>query len=376
MDRYLLCAHENDTYKFVCRKPLLDKMASLGYEVHVAIPAGPLEAQVKEWGYIPHALPLSRGSLNPMKEWGTVNSFKALHREVRPKLTHNFTSKAVLYGSLAGSGRIVSTITGIGFSLTGGMTGLKGFVFRTISTALHKKALRRCRFVTFQNQDDLDVFLSLGILPSEKSILIQGSGVDMNQNHPSKREPEGEKVKFLVLSRLIAPKGIREFVEAAREVEKRLPGKCEFVLAGAIDPENPQRISEEELAEWQREGIVKWIGVVPNAVEAFKSASVAVLPSYWLEGLPRSMVEAAAMGLPVITTSNSGCKDAVVDGVTGFMIPPREVAPLIEAMMKLAESKELREKMGAAGREFVQERYSVETVVAKTVAVYERALEG
>lgn len=198
----------------------------------------------------------------------------------------------------------------------------------------------------------------------------------MNQNHPSKREPEGEKVKFLVLSRLIAPKGIREFVEAAREVEKRLPGKCEFVLAGAIDPENPQRISEEELAEWQREGIVKWIGVVPNAVEAFKSASVAVLPSYWLEGLPRSMVEAAAMGLPVITTSNSGCKDAVVDGVTGFMIPPREVAPLIEAMMKLAESKELREKMGAAGREFVQERYSVETVVAKTVAVYERALEG
>lgn len=374
MARYLLCAHENDTYKFVCRKPLLDMMAGKGFEIHVAIPAGQLEKQVVEWGYTPHLLPLSRGSLNPLKELGTYRSFKELHRSLQPTLTHNFTSKAVLYGSLAGSGAIVSTITGIGFSLTGGMSGLKGKVFETLSTALHRRACAKNARVIFQNADDMQVFLDHGILQRQRAVLIQGSGVDMSFNHPSKRIVHSGKVRFVMLSRLIGPKGVRELVEAARIVEQRQPGLCAFILVGAIDEENPKRISREELDAWQAEGIVDWLGVVPNAVEAFKDADVAVLPSYWLEGLPRSMVEAAAMGLPLITTSNSGCKDALIDGETGIIVPPREVEPLADAILKLALSRDLREQYGTAGRKFVEARYSIESVLEQTERVYEIAL--
>lgn len=374
MRKYLLCAHENDTYKFAVRKPLVDFVASQGFEVHIAIPAGPLAEQVRSWGYTPHPLPLSRGSLNPLKERAALSAFKALHNQLRPDLTHNFTSKAVLYGSLAAKGTVISTITGIGFSLTGGMSGVKGKVFSALSRRLHKKAMARCALVTFQNQDDLDAFVGLGILPRSKTVLIQGSGIDMVQNHPSKRVPHDGPVKFVLLSRLIRPKGVIEFVEAARMVHEKAPGQAQFVMAGAIDAENPQRVTEDEVAAWQQEGAVSWIGTVPNAVEAFKDADVAVLPSYWLEGLPRSMVEAAAMGLPVITTSNSGCKDSVIDGETGIMIPPKDSNALAEAMLTLLASRELREQMGKAGRAFVEDRYSVESVVSQTWAVYERAL--
>jgi glycosyltransferase involved in cell wall biosynthesis len=275
---------------------------------------------------------------------------------------------------MAGAKLCISTVTGIGFSLTGGMGGLKGKLFAAVSGALHRRAFRNCNKVIFQNADDMRVFLEHKLLPEEKAILIQGSGVDMSQNHPSERKPHEGPVRFVFLSRLIAPKGIYELVEATKRLHEELPGKCEVVLAGATDPQNPKSITESELLEWVRQGILKYVGVVPNAVAAFESADVAVLPSYWLEGLPRSMVEAAAMGLPVITTTSSGCRDSVVDGVTGFAVPPKDAEALLEAMKKLANDQDLRTKMGLEGRKFVENRYSVEAVLEQTWRVYESAI--
>ncbi len=374
MPRYLLTATEIDTYKFACRKPLLDMMRDKGYEVHVAIPSQAVFDQVKGWGFTPHLLSLTRDSLNPLKERKTLQSFKNIQTEVNPDIAHHFTSKAVLYGSIAGAKICIATVTGIGFSLTGGMSGIKGKAFATLSGALHRKAFRNCNTVIFQNADDMHVFLDQKLLPKEKAVLIQGSGVDMNQNHPSKRVSHEGPVRFVFLSRLIAPKGIYELVEASMRLHNELPGQCEVVLAGATDPQNPKSITEGELKKWVDEGILKYVGIVPNAVTAFESADVAILPSYWLEGLPRSMVEAAAMGLPVITTTSSGCKDSVVNGVTGFAVPPKDADGLFEAMKKLANEPELRTKMGMEGRKFVENRYSVEAVLEQTWRVYESAM--
>lgn len=372
--RYLLTATEIDTYKFACRKPLLDMMRDRGYEVHVAIPSESVAEQVQGWGYASHLLPLVRDSLNPVKEYRTLRAFRKVRSDVRPAIAHHFTSKAVLYGSMAGAPICISTVTGIGFSLTGGMTGLKGKAFAWLSRLMHKRALKNCRFVIFQNADDMEAFLELGILPREKAVLIQGSGVDMKANHPSMRKPRVDgKVRFVFLSRLIAPKGIYELVEASRALLREAPGSVEVVLCGATDPQNPKSIRDEELNGWVKEGLIVYKGVVPNAVAAFEDADVAVLPSYWLEGLPRSMVEAAAMGLPVITTSSSGCRDAVIDGETGLMIPPRDSNALLEAMRRLANNPELRQKMGNAGRKFVENRYSVEAVLEQTWNVYKRS---
>lgn len=349
-------------------------MRDFGFEVHVAIPSASVAAQVQEWGYASHLLPLVRDSLNPFKEYGTLRAFKRVRREVAPAIAHHFTSKAVLYGSMAGAPICISTVTGIGFSLTGGMSGIKGKAFAWLSRLLHKRALRNCQYVIFQNADDLEAFVELGILPREKSILIQGSGVDMAANHPSKRRPHShDRVRFVFLSRLIAPKGIYELVEATREVLRESPNSIAVVLCGATDPQNPKSITEQELESWVQEGLIEYRGVVPNAVAAFEEADVAILPSYWLEGLPRSVVEAAAMGLPVITTSSSGCRDAVVDGETGLMVPPRDAKALAAAMKKLAGNPELRQKMGEAGRKFVENRYSVEAVLEQTWNVYKRS---
>lgn len=374
MLRYLLTATEIDTYKFACRKPLLDMMQQKGYEVHVAIPSQAVFEQVQGWGFTPHLLHLTRDSLNPLREWKSVKSFKQVRKIVNPDIAHHFTSKAVLYGSMAGARICVATVTGIGFSLTGGMSGLKGKLFAAASKFLHRRALRNCNSVIFQNADDMHVFLEHKLLPREKATLIQGSGVDMIQNHPAKLKPHEGPIRFVFLSRLIAPKGIYELVEAVNRLHNELPGQCEVVLAGAIDPQNPKSITEAELKKWVDEGILKYVGVVSNAVAAFEFADVAILPSYWLEGLPRSMVEAAAMGLPVITTTSSGCKDSVVDGVTGFAVPPKDAGALFEAMKKLANDPDLRTKMGMEGRKFVENRYSVEAVLEQTWRVYESAM--
>lgn len=349
-------------------------MRDWGYEVHVAIPSDAVSEQVREWGYTSHVLPLVRDSLNPVKEFQTLRAFKAVRSSVGPAIAHHFTSKAVLYGSMAGAPICIATVTGIGFSLTGGMTGIKGKAFAWLSRILHRRALMRCQFVIFQNADDMEAFIEMRILPRDKAILIQGSGVDMAANHPSKRRPHtSNRVRFVFLSRLIAPKGIYELVEAARSILNESPNSIEVVLCGATDPQNPKSITESELRAWVNEGLIEYRGVVPNAVAAFEEADVAILPSYWLEGLPRSMVEAAAMGLPVITTSSSGCRDSVVDGKTGIMVPPRDSKALADAMKRLASDPKLRQKMGEAGRKFVENRYSVEAVLEQTWNVYKRS---
>lgn len=372
--QYLLTATETDPLKFKSRKPLLDMMASRGFDVHVAIPESPVVEQVCGWKIPVHGLPIDRGSLNPFAEYRTLREFRNLIRGLNPHLSHHFTSKAVLYGSLAGGPAVLATVTGVGFSLSGGASGLKSKIIGTVSRRLHRQAFANCCRVVFQNSDDLDEFVASGLVSKEKCALIRGSGVDMAENHPNKRRPHTGPPRFVMLSRLIAAKGVREFVSAARAL--RNSGiAAEFVLAGNLDPDNPTGIPREEVDAWVREGIVRYDGPLPNAVEAFAEADVAVLPSYWREGLPRSLVEGAAMGLPVVTTNCHGCRDTVVPEKTGILVEPKDSVQLADAMRRLAESKELRETMGSAGRAFVEERYSMDRVLAETWTLYLECLE-
>jgi glycosyltransferase involved in cell wall biosynthesis len=350
-------------------------MKSKGWDVHVAVPDSEVVAIARSWDCEVHPLRVKRGSMNPFRESKSLAAWKALRRALEPDLSHHFTSKAVLYGGMAGGRCVVSTITGVGMSLGAVGAGPKAWAVRKVAERMYRRALGNTTRVIFQNEDDLRTMLERGLVDKAKTVLIRGSGIDMDLCHPSKRVARpGRPIRFVMLSRLITLKGVREYVAAAREVHRRLPEQCEFLLAGNLDLENPEGIPEAEVHSWEADGAVRWVGVVPNAVEAYKEADVAVLPSYWNEGLPRTVVEGAAMGLAVITTDHIGCRDTLIPDVTGIMVQPRDVEGLTCAILALATDAAKREAMGLAGRDFVAGRYSVESVLEQTFKVYDEAL--
>jgi glycosyltransferase involved in cell wall biosynthesis len=267
----------------------------------------------------------------------------------------------------------VSTITGIGFSLTGAGGQTERIPTRIIAPILYRLALRKNARVVFQNEEDRAEFLRRRLVSAASTRVFPGSGIDMEVHQPSARRKTASRIRFVLLGRMIRPKGIFEFVEAARIVHSAMPNVCEFVLAGPIDHQNPDRLTLEQLEAWTAEGVVSWIGRTPSAVEAYCDADVAVLPSYH-EGMPRAVVEAAAMGLPVITTQTRGCRDTVIDGVTGRLVPVGNVPALAESMLELAGDANLRETMGRKGRDFVKDRFSVGRILESVLALYESEL--
>lgn len=373
--RYLLTTIQPGVF-FRSRLPILRAMRDLGWEVHCALPEFQDWITLQAEGIHVHGIRVHRGSTNPFRERETLSDFQRVAREVQPDLAHHFSSKAVIYGSLAGAKLQVSTMTGIGFSLSGSGGIAERLPTKVIAPALYRAAMKKNARVIFQNEDDRDEFIERKLIQAEKTHVIEGSGIDMAEYHPRMRALQPGKIKFVILCRMIKPKGVIEFVEAARLLHARLPNQCEFVLAGPLDRQNPQAISESQLRQWEDEGVARWIGRVDSAIDAYRHAHVAVLPSFYREGLPRSLVEASAMGIPVITTESFGCRNAVQNGVTGFSVPVGDIEELAQKMEILAGNAQLRDRMGAAGRRFVESRFSVETVMNHTLELYERELEN
>lgn len=370
--RYLLTTIQPGLF-FSSRIPLLFAMRDLGWDVHAALPEAEEWRHLERDGISIHELRINRGSTHPMREWETRSDFHRAHQLVRPLLAHHFSSKAVIYGSLTGSGIQISTLTGIGFSLSGSGTVAERLPIRVLAPILYRIALGRNSCVIFQNEEDRTEFLRRKLVPANRTRVLPGSGVDMSVYNPGERTDNQERARFVMLSRMIRPKGVFEFVEAARRALTKRPNGACFRLVGPIDKQNPDRIDAEQLEVWTHEGIVEWVGRKPNAIEAYRDASVAVLPSYH-EGLPRAVVEAAAMGLPVITTRARGCRDTVVDEVTGYLVPIKDVKQLSERMIQLIDNPKLAEEMGRRGREFVRDRFSVERILEQTLDIYAQQL--
>jgi glycosyltransferase involved in cell wall biosynthesis len=341
-----------------------------GYDVHVATPAGDGVDEMSRRGFVHHAIPLGRRSANPVGELRTVRALRRLYAELRPDLIEQMTIKPVLYGSLAARGlghhAVINWLAGLGFMFVD--RGWKTPLVRSVLLTAYRVAfsLPGSR-VVFENPDHRITFVRAGAVPAERALVIEGAGVAMDRFVP-RPPPPGEPV-VMFAGRMIWDKGVREFVSAV-ELLKARGVSARYVLVGGPDPGNPASIDERQLAAWNADGVVEWWGASDRMPDEYAKCSVFCFPTAYAEGVPRVLIEAAASSRPIVTTDTPGCREIVRHGENGMLVPvrsPEAVAAAIEALLR---DPARRQAMGRRGRELVRDRFSEETVIGATLALY------
>ncbi len=350
------------------RLPVALAAREVGFDVHVA--AGPSGAElVSRAGLSFHPLPLERGKARVWREWRTAQALIGLYRSLRPQLVHHVTLKPVLYGSLAaracGIPWTVNAVSGLGtlFLAHGSQARLR----RVVVTQLLRLgcAHDRCRLI-FQNDDDFAAYAEARIVRRDRAVFIRGSGVDLQVFN---RQPLPAGTPLVLLpARMLGDKGVREFVAAAKILRERGVA-ARFALVGGLDPGNESAIGELELREWVKEGVLEWWGHRADMPDVLGGSSIVCLPSY-REGMPKALLEAAAVGRPIVTTDVPGCRDCVIPGVTGLLVPVRDHIALAEAVSRLLNNRELLHRMSLAARELAERDFSVAGIIGRTIALY------
>jgi glycosyltransferase involved in cell wall biosynthesis len=338
------------------RKDLICELLRVGHSVTVVSNSPTIQqrAALENLGVTIAEVVFWRGGINPIRDLTTAFSLWKVFRANKPNHVIAYTAKPVIYGALAArwAGKIRSSamITGLGYSFVEG-SELKRRIARLAAITLYKTALRRCHSVIFQNPDDLEMFRTLGLLQMDAKIgIVNGSGVDVDQFAPA---PIPGTPVFLMIARLLADKGVREYVVAAKRIREALPG-ARTLLVGGFDP-SPNAVSPDEVATWISGGL-EHLGQLDDVRPAISSASVVVLPSY-REGTPRSVLEGMAMGRAIITTDVPGCRETVTNGENGLLVPARNAEALFDAMKRLAADPGLVARMGRRSREIACGKY-------------------
>lgn len=358
------------------RLPIARAAAAAGYEVHVATGAGEGAAEIAAQGFVHHHLALSRTGTNPFAEVAGFVSILALLFRLSPHILHLVTIKPVLYGGIASrltpvSG-VVAAISGLG-SMFVGDRNRKGRLRSLALGWLYRAALgKRALCVVFQNVQDRQVLMDLTGLPLSKTRMLRGSGVNLDLFTPAPELPGPPTMLFA--SRLLLNKGVGDFIAAARILRRRgVDGR--FWVAGELDAPSPDVVSEAELQTAADEKTVTLLGHRADMPTLLNQVHAMVLPSYYGEGIPKVLLEAAACGRPVITTDHPGCRDAITPGKTGLLVPIRDPEALADVMQKLIEDGELRRRMGRAGRQLAEAEFS-DTAVAGAHLQYYAELLG
>ncbi len=368
--RRLLFAVNNPAFFLSHRLPLALGAQRAGFEVHVATMDGASVPEILRHGLAHHVIPMSRSGKHPIQEMRSIYALWKLFRRVRPDVVHAVTIKPVLYGGiaarLAGVPAYVAAISGLGFIFTKPGQGVD--FLRLAATALYRLALGHPNSrVIFQNINDRDVLRKAGVVRPGQVVLIRGSGVDLDA-FPATAEPDGPPVAIMA-ARLLLDKGVVEFVEAARLTAGH-PSGLRWLLVGGPDSGNPASITETEFARWREEGLVECLGERSDIAALYRQSHIAVLPSY-REGLPKSLVEAAACARAVVTTDVPGCRDAIEPGVSGLLVPARDARALADAVARLAGDPQLRRQMGVAGRHLAEQEFDIRKVVQTHVELYQ-----
>ncbi len=345
----------------VFRGDLLRELIAGGHEVVTCSPE-PDDyslAELTEWGVRHVSYPLQRTGLNPLADLATYRSLRAIIRAEKPDHVLGYTIKPVIYGCLAAGAENVrgihAMITGLGTAFE--KTGLVGAVLGGTARLLYRRALKKANTVFFQNPDDRDTFVNLNLVATEQVVMINGSGV--NTEHFSAQPlPDGPPV-FLLIARLLQEKGVREFAEAARLLREQ-GRQCRCQILGFFD-NHPQAIDDSEMNQWVAEGLIEFLGEMKDVRPALAACTVYCLPSY-REGLPRTVLEAMATGRAIVTTDAPGCRETVVEGSNGFLVPVRDPAALARAMSSYLAEPELAAAHGVQSRKMALEFFAVEKV--------------
>ena len=367
----LLGSHAPSLINF--RGPMIRAMRSAGWRITAVAPgiddatAGALIGL----GANPVSLPMARTGMNPLSDLAYCRRLMVLFRREKPDVVLAYTIKPVIWGLLAsratGVRRTVALITGLGYAFTDGVAdGVKRRLAGLLAATLYRLALHRADRILFQNPDDRNLFTQRGLLVDRGQVsVIDGSGVDLSHYMPA---PLPDQQVFLMIGRLLGAKGVREYAQAAMALKIRYPDG-RFLLAGWRDP-GPDTVSEAELDGWIRGGL-EYLGHLDDVRPAITEARFYVLPSY-REGTPRSVLEAMAMGRPIITTDAPGCRETVVSGVNGLLVPPRDAMALERAMESLMLAPKRTAAMGQASLQTARRRYDVHKVNAAILAAVDQ----
>jgi glycosyltransferase involved in cell wall biosynthesis len=344
-----------------------DFIASLienGFRVYAAAPKQPdhIKEKLESIGAIPLEFKLNRTGLNPIKDIGSVLELRKLIKQNRIDLVFPYTVKPVIYSSFAANScgvPVISLITGLGFAFTG--LTRKARVLQWLNQNLYRSSIRRNRVVVFQNKDYLQLFMDNGILSAKnKTALVSGSGVNLNNYKFRVNKKKSDNISFLLVARLIKEKGIALYIEAAQVLKKTYPN-AEFHVIGSPD-KSPSAIDEEELKKLDDTGIIVYHGMQKNVPEHLYKNDVFVLPTYYREGIPRSILEALSVGMPIITTNTPGCRETIKKDYNGILIEPRELQELIKAMEYFLLNISKIEEMGINSRNYAEERFDVKII--------------
>lgn len=319
-------------------------------------------------------LPMSRSGMNIIEELKTLQFLYKLYRREKPSVVHHVGMKTILWGTLAAKFSrvhgVVNAISGLGGFFA---EDNKGLLSRVMPRVLRFSHNRKNLLCIFQNDDDWGLYVKHGIIKHEQGRYIKGSGVDLNQFCYTP-EPEAGKIKVMLTARMIVEKGIFLLTEAAERLRKKYGNAVEFLLVGGLD-DHPGAITKEQLDAVCDGNYIKWLGYRTDVKELLKECHIMAFPSYYMEGLPKSLIEANAIGRPIITSNSVGCKETVIDGYNGFLIQPKDVDALTEKLDLLISDKDLRVKMGKNARKYAEEYFSIEVVKERHMSIYDELVK-
>ena len=355
------------------RLPLALGARDNGYDVHVAMSEASSDVKLKDAGFTGHDLPSSEKSASPVMVLKTALAIHKLLKEEQPDTVHAITLKYAFITGLAArfnpKVKAVHTIAGLGYLFSG--NGLKPKILRFLIGPFLKFALKGKGYrIIFQNPDDMELMFRRRFVRKDQAHLIRGSGVDTAQFKPTGETPEDPPI-VLMPTRLVRDKGIAVFVTAARLLRKKEAFRnVRFQIAGGISKNNPLAITEKEMNEIAENGTVEWLGKVDDMPALLAKSTLIAYPSYYREGVPKVLLEAAAMGKAIVTTNHTGCKEAVSHGYNGLLVPIKDAAATADAIEELLTDPERRKKMEESSRKKACEEFDVKLVVDKTLKVY------
>lgn len=359
-------------YLYNFRLNLMQSLQNQGYSIMAVAPYDKYADKIEQQGIAFFPMPMNGKGTNPIEDLGLISRLYKLFKKEKPAVILTYTPKPNIYSSIAARFLkipVINNIAGLGNAF------INPGIVTQIAIQLYKLALRSSKKVFFQNNDDLSLFLEKKLVKETLAERIPGSGVDTHKFSPLTGDRPRDRFVFLLVARMLWDKGVGDLVEAMRILKARYP-QVECQLLGFLDVQNPTAISKEQMQRWVDEGLVTYLGVSDNVADVMRTADCVVLPSY-REGVPRTMLEAASLAKPIITTDSVGCRDVIDEGVNGFLCKPKnaqDLADKMERMINLPEAERIH--MGQQGREKMLREFDERIVIQRYLEVVEAVAGG
>ncbi len=370
MNKKLFIVVNVDTFFLSHRKDIALAAQKAGWDVTVVTADTGKLNDIEAIGLKTINLPMSRSGMNIFQELGTLGFLREIYKRERPDVVHHVGMKTILWGTLAAKfthvNGVVNAISGLGSFFA---EDNKGMVASLMPKVLKYSHNRKNLLCIFQNGDDKALYVKNGIIKPEQARFIKGSGVHLDEFCYTP-EPKGGKIRVMLSARMIVEKGVFILTEAAERLRGKYWDSVEFLLVGGID-DHPGAITKEQLERVCDGNYIQWLGYRTDVKQLLQSTHIVAFPSYYMEGLPKSLIEACAIGRPIITCDSVGCREAVIEGYNGYLIPVKDSSALAEKLDVLIADVSRRIEMGKNSRRYAEENFSIETAISKHLAIYE-----